>query len=323
MMWKIIAGCCLDLIFGDPGWLFHPVQGIGWLISRTEKILRKKFPKTPGYEIFAGGLMTLIVVSITWFVCFSILYIAAKIHQAAAVLLEILMIYQIMAAKCLKTESMKVYDALREGDLEKSRKMISYLVGRDTKNLNEEEIVKAAVETVAENTTDGVIAPLFFIAIGGAPLGMAYKAVNTLDSMVGYRNEKYLYFGRISAKTDDIVNFIPARIAGVLMVFAAFLLRYDGKSAWRIFLRDRNAHLSPNSAQTEAACAGALGIQLGGTHDYFGKPVEKPAIGDNQKKADKENIKDANRMLYMTGFLGICLLIVGFVLKYLICGPGF
>lgn len=181
--------------------------------------------------------------------------------------------------------------------------MLSWLVGRDTEHLSEAEVIKADVETIAENTTDGVTAPMIFMAIGGAPLGFAYKAVNTLDSMVGYRNEKYRYLGTASARMDDILNFVPARISGILMVLSAFLLKYDGRNAWQCFLRDRNKHLSPNSAQTESACAGALGIQLGGTHDYFGKAVEKPTIGEEKRQPEPEDIRRANRLMLWTSFL--------------------
>lgn len=211
-------------------------------------------------------------------------YYSRKTSSMAGICPGSFWMYQILAMKCLKIEALKVYDALTHQNIAPGRQRLSWLVGRDTANLSEEEIVKATVETVAENTTDGVIAPMLFMAIGGAPLGFAYKAVNTLDSMVGYRNDKYRYFGTASARADDVVNFIPARLAGLLMVLAAFFCRYDAAGAWRCFVRDRNKHLSPNSAQTESACAGALGIQLGGTHDYFGKPVEKPTLGDEKRQ---------------------------------------
>ena len=193
--------------------------------------------------------------------------------------------------------------------------MISYLVGRDTQNLSFEEVIKATVETVAENTSDGVIAPMIFMAIGGAPLGFLYKGVNTMDSMVGYKNDQYIHFGCIPARMDDVFNFIPARVSGVLMVIAAFLCGYDGRGAAKILLRDRKNHLSPNSAQTESACAGALGIRLGGTHDYFGKPVEKPTIGDDLNPGVPGHIPDTHILMYMTAVIcmfmlnGICALI--------------
>lgn len=232
--------------------------------------------------------------------------------SVGAFILEVFWMYQILAMKSLKTESMKVFDALMQKDINQARKRLSWLVGRDTEILSSEEVIKADVETIAENTTDGVIAPMIFMAIGGAPLGFAYKAINTLDSMVGYRNEKYRYFGTASARTDDAANFIPARIAGILMVVSAFLLRYDGKNAWKCFLRDRNKHLSPNSAQTESACAGALGIQLGGTHDYFGKAVEKPTIGDERRQPISADIKSANRLMMAASAL--CLMCVEMIL---------
>ena len=211
--------------------------------------------------------------------------------------------YQIPASRCLATESRKVYRKLAASDLSGARTQLSWLVGRDTQSLSEEEVTKACVETVAENTSDGVTAPLFYLLIGGVPLGFLYKAVNTLDSMVGYRNETYRYFGTVSARLDDALNWLPSRICAVLMICAAWLLRLDARNAWRIFRRDRNKHLSPNSAQTESVAAGALGIRLGGTHLYFGKPVEKPTIGDARRPARPEDILTANRLMIGTSIL--------------------
>ena len=295
----------MDLILGDPVWLYHPIRFIGKLISVFEKLLRKLFPKTPKGELAAGAFLTAFVVSISFGLSYGIIYIAGKIHPWLGLALQIFWSYQILAAKCLKTESMKVYNALKSGDLKEARIQISYLVGRDTQNLSEEEVAKATIETVAENTSDGVVAPLLFIALGGAPLGFAYKAVNTLDSMVGYKNDKYLYFGRVSAVLDDVANFIPARLTGLFMVLGAWFCGYDWKNAFRIFKRDRKKHLSPNSAQSESSCAGALRIQLGGTHDYFGKPVEKPTIGDGLESVNAGKIKDANRLLYASAVVSI------------------
>jgi adenosylcobinamide-phosphate synthase len=234
-----------------------------------------------------------------------IMVVAGKIHRLLPFILEVWFIYRILATKSLKTESMKVYKKLKEGDLEGARKEISFLVGRDTQNLSESEIAKADVETIAENTADGVIAPLFFIALGGAPLGFAYKAVNTLDSMVAYRNDELIHIGHASAKLDDFCNFIPARLAAVMMILASAILRFDVNGAIRIFKRDRFNHLSPNSAQTEAVAAGALNIQLGGTHDYFGKPVEKPTIGDNIRPVEYEDIRRTNQLLYVSATLSL------------------
>lgn len=301
----LTIGFAVDLIFGDPVWLYHPIRFIGKLISVFEKLLRKLFPKTPKGELAAGAFLPVFVVSISFGLSYGIIYIAGKIHPWLGVALQIFWSYQILATKCLKTESTKVYNALKSGDLREARIQISYLVGRDTQNLSEEEVAKATIETVAENTSDGVVAPLLFIALGGAPLGFAYKAVNTLDSMVGYKNDKYLYFGRVSAVLDDVANFIPARLTGLFMVLGAWFCGYDWKSAFRIFKRDRKKHLSPNSAQSESSCAGALRIQLGGTHDYFGKPVEKPTIGDDLEAVTAGKIKDANRLLYASAVVSI------------------
>ena len=258
MMIKLILAFVLDALLGDPVWLYHPIRVIGKWISLTEKFLRQYFPANLWGERMAGVFLTILVVLPSFGLPAGIIFMAGKLYPWLAYVLEVFWMYQILAMKCLKVEALKVYDALAHQDIALARQRLSWLVGRDTVNLSEEEIVKATVETVAENTTDGVIAPMLFMAIGGAPLGFAYKAVNTLDSMVGYRNDKYRYFGTASARTDDVVNFIPARLGGGLMVIAAFLCRYDASGAWRCFVRDRNKHLSPNSAQTESACAGAL-----------------------------------------------------------------
>lgn len=308
MMIKLILAFVLDALLGDPVWLYHPIRVIGKWISLTEKFLRQYFPANLWGERMAGVFLTILVVLPSFGLPAGIIFMAGKVYPWLAYVLEVFWMYQILAMKCLKVEALKVYDALAHQDIALARQRLSWLVGRDTVNLSEEEIVKATVETVAENTTDGVIAPMLFMAIGGAPLGFAYKAVNTLDSMVGYRNDKYRYFGTASARTDDVVNFIPARLGGGLMVIAAFLCRYDASGAWRCFVRDRNKHLSPNSAQTESACAGALGIQLGGTHDYFGKPVEKPTLGDEKRQAGPEDIRRANRLMVVTSIL--CLTLV-------------
>jgi len=318
LLYQLSIAFVLDLLFGDPVWLYHPVRLIGKLISATEKLLRRLFPKTKKGERTAGFFLLVIVVGVTLAVSALVLWGLGKISPWLAKIVETFWMYQILATKCLKVESMKVYDAVKAQDIERSRRMISYLVGRDTSALTFGEIIKAAVETVAENTTDGVLAPMIFMAIGGAPLGFAYKAVNTLDSMVGYKNDKYRYLGTCSALFDDLVNFIPARIAGVLMIVSAFLCGYDAKGAAKIFVRDRNKHLSPNSAQTESACAGALGLQLGGTHDYFGKPVVKPAIGDRRHAPAPEHILDTHILMYMTAVLCLFLLNMGNMIFYFV-----
>ncbi|ADL51961.1 adenosylcobinamide-phosphate synthase CbiB [Clostridium cellulovorans] len=308
---KLLLGFILDLIFGDPISIPHPVRYIGWLIGKCEKVLRPKFKDTKNGQIIAGGITTLSVVSISTGVCYLILFLLGLINNYLRDLGEIIIIYQVLATKCLKQETMKVYSELKNNNLPEARIKLSYLVGRDTEHLNEEAVARATVETIAENTSDGVIAPLLFMAIGGAPFGILYKAINTLDSSIGYKNDKYLYFGRIAAKLDDVANFLPSRIAGIFLILAALFLGYDFKEATRIFLRDRYNHSSPNSAQTEAACAGALGIKLGGDNYYFGKLVHKKTIGDANKAIDCETIKKANNLLYGTSIIAIvivCLL---------------
>ena len=233
-----------------------------------------------------------------------ILYLAYHISFYLGLAVESFMCYQILATKSLKVESDRVYQEIQTGDIARARKAVSMIVGRDTQNLTIEGVTKAAVETVAENTSDGVIAPLFYMVIGGALLGFGYKAVNTMDSMVGYKNEKYINFGRYAAKLDDIVNYIPARISAWLMIAAAYLDRFDGKNAKKIFLRDRYNHASPNSAQTEAVMAGALNVQLAGNAYYFGKLYEKPTIGDANREIEYEDIKHANTLLYISAFFG-------------------
>lgn len=303
----LLLAFVLDLIFGDPHWLYHPVRFIGKLIEWGEKRLRPRFPKTPGGERTAGTLLAVFVVAVSFLLPLLLLWGLRLIHPVCAFIAEVFFCYQILAVRSLKTESMKVYAALKEGDLSKARKALSWIVGRDTENLSEEQVAKAAVETVAENTSDGVVAPLLFLAVGGAPLGFLYKAINTLDSMIGYKNERYLHFGRFAAKLDDAANFIPARVTALLTILSAFLLRFDGKAAFRIWKRDRKNHTSPNSAQSEAAVAGALGLCLGGDNYYFGKLVHKPTIGDETRFAEPEDIRRVNRLLYLTAVLGLLL----------------
>lgn len=312
---QIIAGFFLDCLFGDPHGITHPVQRIGRLIQKVEKRCRMFAKGDQKKELFSGGVLLVVTVGCTYGIIYFILWVAGMIHPWLKIGMETIFIYQILAPRCLATETMKVYKRLKEGDLLGARKEISYLVGRDTADLTEEEVAKAAVETIAENTSDGVIAPLFFIAIGGAPLGMAYKAINTLDSMVGYRNDEYEYLGKCSAKCDDIVNFIPARISAMLLAASAVFFGYDGKKAIEIYARDRYEHLSPNSAQTEAIVAGALNVQLGGTHQYFGKPVVKPTIGDSIRKVQFEDIKRTNQMMY--GATVLMMVAIGVVYSFL------
>ena len=294
MKWTLMAVCfgfLLDLLLGDPRWLYHPVRIIGNGISLMEKGLRKVFPKTKGGGTGEPGtLLVLVIVLVSAAVPFGILYLAYGWNPWLGLTLETFMCYQLLATRSLRDESKKVYDALQTGDLEKSRYAVSMIVGRDTQSLTEEGVTKAAVETVAENTSDGIIAPLFYMMIGGAVGGFAYKAINTMDSMVGYKNEKYQFFGTPAALLDDVVNYIPARLSAWLMILGAFLLKMNGKNAKKIYLRDRYQHASPNSAHTEAVMAGALEIQLAGDAWYFGELHKKPFIGDPIRKVEKEDI---------------------------------
>ncbi|MFV0400036.1 MAG: adenosylcobinamide-phosphate synthase CbiB [Oscillospiraceae bacterium] len=303
----ILAGVLLDLCFGDPHWLPHPVVGMGKLINLLEKLLRRLFPKSEKGELAAGTVMAAVLPLFCFGLSVLILWLLGLVHPLLRFAVESFCCYQILAAKSLRDESMAVFRELKRGDLAAARTGVSRIVGRDTAGLDEAGVTKAAVETVAENTGDGVVAPLLFLAIGGAPLGFLYKAVNTMDSMVGYKNESYLYFGRAAAKLDDVLNWLPARLAGLLMVLGAFLCGEDGRGAWRIFRRDRLSHSSPNSAQTEAACAGALGIQLGGPSAYFGKMVEKPTIGDDTRPAVRSDIRRANRLMFAAAALSLVL----------------
>lgn len=323
MKWTALAlvlGFFIDLLVGDPRWLYHPVRIIGHGISFLEKHLRTCFPKTEKGEQRAGFLLVLLVCAGSAAVPFGILYLAYRIHLVFGICLETLMCYQMLAVKSLKDESMRVFEELKKGDLEGARYAVSMIVGRDTRTLDEAGVTKAAVETVAENTSDGIIAPLFYMAIGGPVLMFFYKGVNTMDSMVGYKNEKYLNFGRYAAKFDDIMNYIPARISAWLMIAASYMCGFDGKNAAKIYKRDRYNHASPNSAQTEAVMAGALDIQLAGNAYYFGKLYEKPTIGDNIRPVESQDIQRANRLLYVSAavaaglFAGIRLLVQGLVM---------
>ena len=310
-MIALAAGLVLDLIFGDPHWMPHPVRFIGKMIAKGEKIIRALLPETKKGELVGGAVLAVAILSISTAVPYVILWAVGEIHILLRICLESLMCYQLLSIKALKTESTKVYRELVRKDLAGARRMVSMIVGRDVQNLNMEQVTKAAVETVAENTSDGTVAPMLFIALGGAPLGFFYKAVNTMDSMIGYKNDKYLYFGRFAAKLDDGLNYIPARISAVLMILAAMILNLDFKNAWRIFRRDRYNHASPNSAQTESVCAGALGIELAGDAYYFGKLCTKKTIGDPLRPVACDDILSANRLLYGTAYLTFALCIIG------------
>ena len=306
-LFALLLGFLLDLLLGDPRWLPHPIRAIGALIAGLEKLLRKIFPKNQGGELAGGVALVILVLLLSGGFTLLVLWLCGKVGLWLRFLAETILCFQLLATRSLKGESMKVYKALKAGDLEGARYAVSMIVGRDTQCLDEAGVARAAVETVAENASDGVIAPLIFLAIGGAPLGMVYKAVNTMDSMVGYKNDQYLWFGRCAAKLDDVVNFIPARLAGVLMCLGAGFSGFDAPNALRIFRRDRKNHKSPNSAHTEAAAAGALHIQLGGSNYYFGKLVEKPTIGDADHPVEPLDIVRVNRLMYATAFLALVL----------------
>lgn len=310
LLLPLAAGFLLDLLIGDPYALPHPIRLIGKAIEAGEKLLRRWFPNTEKGQLAAGGVLGIFIPLLAFACSFFLLYGAYSIHLWLGVGLETLMCYQILAVKALKQESMKVYYALKEESLSKAREKIAMIVGRDTENLNEEQIAKAAVETVAENTSDGTVAPLLFMAVGGAPFGFLYKAINTLDSMIGYKNDNYLFFGRFSAKLDDVANFIPARISALLMILASLVLGMDYQRAYAVFRRDRFNHASPNSAQTESVCAGALGIQLAGDAYYFGKRYPKKTIGDKTRTVSYQDIAAANRLLYATAVLSLITAIV-------------
>ena len=309
-LYGCIIGYVLDLIFGDPYWMVcHPARLIGTLIAKGEKVCRKCFPKSSKGQLVAGTVLALFVIFISTGIPVVLLYGCYRIHFYAGVAVEGILCYFLFATKSLKVESMKVYDALKKEDLQASRYAVSMIVGRDVDRLDEQGVAKAAVETVAENTSDGIVAPLFYMILGGAPLGYFYKAINTMDSMIGYKNDKYLYFGRFAARLDDVVNFIPARLSAGLMLLAATVMpKFSGKEAWNIYKRDRKKSASPNAAQTESVCAGALQIQLLGDAYYFGTLHKKDTIGEPKRPMTPERIVEVNQLLYVTVFLGMLLL---------------
>ena len=308
-IYACIIGFVLDLIVGDPHWLYHPVRLIGKLINNTEKLVRRCFTKTKAGERIAGIVLAIVVMVISTGIPLGILVICYKTNVYLGIAIESIFCYQLLATKSLKVESMKVYRALKDKDMEKARYAVSMIVGRDTKSLDAVGITKAAVETVAENTSDGSIAPLIAIIIGGAPIGFLYKSINTMDSMIGYKNDKYINLGRFAAKLDDVVNYIPARFSAFMMILSAYMLGMDGKNAYRIYKRDRYKHASPNSAHTESVCAGALCVRLAGDAYYFGKLHKKEYIGDALREIETEDIKRANRLLYMCAILSFALLL--------------
>ena len=298
-VWAVLGGFVLDALFGDPAWLPHPVVYMGKAISALEKRLRARLPKTPQGELLGGAIVAFCLPVGTFLLTSLVCLGAARISPWLGLAVQMFWCGQALAAKGLAQESTNVYRELVKPDLPAARRAVSRIVGRDTQDLTLEGVTRAAVETVAENASDGVIAPLLYMLIGGAPLALTYKAINTMDSMLGYKNEKYLYFGRVPAKLDDVANYIPSRLAGLLWVAAAAFTHNDAKGAWKIWRRDRRNHASPNSAQTESACAGALGVQLAGPAYYFGQYYPKLTIGDALRPIEPEDILRANRMMYV------------------------
>ena len=285
----VFAGFVLDWILGDPKWLPHPICAVGRLISLAEKLLRRLFPPTPRALTAAGVFLWLIVCGVSFAAPFFLLRWLRDVNFWLGFVVEALLCWTLFARRSLADAGVHVYSALDES-LDAGRRAVAMYVGRDTAALDKEGVIKAAVETVAENTTDGVVSPMIFMLIGGAPLGFLYKAVNTLDSMVGYHNDKYEYLGKFSARMDDVFNFIPARLTAACMIAGAGMLHLDNRNALRIYRRDRSAHKSPNAGQTESVCAGALHVQLGGDASYFGKTVKKAAFGDPDRTINRGDI---------------------------------
>lgn len=313
-VFPLILGFTIDFFLGDPYSLPHPIRLIGTMIMKLEKKLRKP---DSGHDRLSGTILAVTVLAASTIVPLAILLISYNISKWLGIAVESVLCYYLIAAKCLKNESMKVFHAISAKDTEKARYSVSMIVGRDTDCLDENGIIKAAVETVAENTSDGVTAPIFYMTFFGAIGGFFYKAANTMDSMIGYKNEKYLNFGRFAARLDDILNFIPSRLTAVLMILSAYILRFNGRGAYKIWRRDRFNHASPNSAQTESVCAGALDVMLAGDAYYFGKLCKKKTIGDDIRPIENEDIRRANSLMYCTAIL---MLIVSAVVRAIIFG---
>ena len=303
-----LVGFAVDLLLGDPAWMPHPVVCMGKAISFLEKRLRPAFPNTPRGQIAAGAVLAAALPLGTLALSLAALFALGLVHPALRFALEALWCWQALAAKCLRDESRNVCRALTDATLPEARAAVARIVGRDTDSLSAEGVARAAVETVAENFSDGEIAPLFYMLLGGAPLALCYKAINTMDSMVGYKNERYLYFGRAAARLDDAANWLPARLSALLLIAAAACTGQDARGAFRIWRRDRRNHSSPNSAQTESAMAGALGVRLAGPASYFGTLHDKPYIGDGRRPISPADICTANRMLYVGSALALLVL---------------
>ncbi len=301
---SIILAYLLDLIFGDPGWLPHPVRGMGKLIEYLEKKLRESISS----QILSGAILATAVVGLVYLGSFFAIRLAEHIHIWAGFTLSTFLIFTTLSSRCLDKKARSVYYSLKSENIKDARKKLSLIVGRDTGALNQDEIIRATVETVAENSVDGIISPLFYAALGGAPLALAYKAINTLDSMVGYKNKRYLYFGHFSAKLDDVVNYIPARLTTLLVPLASLILRKRTLSALYTILRDGKKSPSPNAGIPEAGFAGALGIELGGVNYYQGGKISKPILGIEVKQRDEEDIIEAINLMWVISsitFLGV------------------
>lgn len=304
---ELTIGFILDLLIGDPNNPFHPVRGIGLLASKLETIFRKLLKNSLK---IAGLIVWMITIILTFAITYGIIFVCMKINKYLGIIVQGIIIYFCISAKGLVVEGYKVIKYLNEGNIEKSRKQLSYIVGRDTESLDSKGITRAVIETIAENMSDGVIAPILFAGIFGAAGSMAYKAVNTMDSMFGYKNDKYIEFGYFPAKLDDLFNYIPARVTGILIIISSFFLKRDYKNSFKIYKRDRYNHTSPNSAHPEAAMAGALDIQLGGANYYFGKIVEKPVIGDKIKEIEINDVKKTAEILYLSAVMGFILMVI-------------
>lgn len=310
----LLLGFAIDAVLGDPYTLPHPIRLIGRLISQLENSIRKNMST----RLRAGGVvLALSVLIISTVIPLLLLIICYRINLWFGAIAEGIMCYYLIAARCLKDESMKVYRAIESDNTEEARRAVSMIVGRDTACLDKKGIIRAAVETVAENTSDGVTAPVMYMGIGGAALGFFYKAANTMDSMIGYKNEKYADIGRFAAKLDDVLNYFPSRITALVMIASSYFLRLDKKNAYRIWKRDRRRHASPNSAQTESVCAGALNVRLAGDAYYFGELHKKEYIGDAGREIENEDIRRTNRIMYVTSSI---LLVMSVILRAIVFG---
>lgn len=310
----VLIAYFIDLVIGDPKQIPHPVVIIGTAIEKLEEIIRKFTNSSKGLLI-GGGILTLCVVGLTYITIALLIEGMGKIHWLLGAIISIWFLSTTIAVKGLHQAAIEIYQFLKAGDIESARLKVGWIVGRDTANLDEPELVRATVETVAENIVDGITSPLFYGFLGGAPLAMAYKATNTLDSMVGYKSEKYFYLGRISARWDDIANYLPARITAIYIMIASFLLRYDTKEAWQVWIRDCRQHPSPNSGHAEATVAGALGVRLGGTNYYNGQESRRPYMGNGYKILDAEDIIRVIKIMYLTSALFV---FTGFLATYLL-----